>query len=161
MKKHQIVIGIDPDTEKSGVAFLELATKTLEAACLEFPVLIDYLKTEKEKADKNGLNLIVVVEAAWLIPKSNWHGKQGGRAEKIAKNVGANHETGKKIIEMCKHLKIPVVEQRPLKKIWTGRNGKITHEEIQKITGLTGRTNQEVRDAALIAWVWAGFSVRV
>jgi hypothetical protein len=41
--------------------------------------------------------------------------------------------------------------------IWNGKDGKITHEELAAFTGLKGRTNQEERDAALIAWNYAGF----
>ena len=38
-----------------------------------------------------------------------------------------------------------------------GRNHE--QEELAAFTGITGRTNQEGRDAALLAWTWAGFSL--
>ncbi|MDR1339587.1 MAG: hypothetical protein LBK58_06010 [Prevotellaceae bacterium] len=38
---------------------------------------------------------------------------------------------------------------------------QITHKELAAFTGITGRNNQEERDAALIAWVWAGLEVKV
>ena len=42
----------------------------------------------------------------------------------------------------------------PLKKVWKGTGGKITQAEILRIIpGFPKRSNQEVRDAALIAWV--------
>ena len=51
---------------------------------------------------------------------------------------------------------------KPFRKVWSGRDRKITHEELSAVTGLVyGRTNQEMRDAALIAWVSAGLPVRV
>ena len=54
-----------------------------------------------------------------------------------------------------------VIEQAPLRKCWKGRDGKITQIELNYFTGITGRTNQEARDAALIAWNFAGFPIRI
>jgi hypothetical protein len=50
---------------------------------------------------------------------------------------------------------------KPLKKNWKGKDGKITHKELALFTGLTGRTNQEARDAGLIAWIFAGLPIRI
>ena len=162
MRQHyDIIIAIDPDTEKSGVAVLEPATRHIEAMSLTFPHLMDFLRERDSWAMARGLTLAVIVEAGWLVHKSNWHGTDGHRAERIAKNVGANHETGRKIVEMCRHWGIHVEEQRPLQKMWRGQGGKITAAELQAITGLTSRSNQEERDAALLAWVRAGLPVRI
>lgn len=156
MKKYDYIIAIDPDREKSGVALLKPATRAIDANAMAFPALIDYLVAVMQRCSVNGESLVVVVEAGWIKHKSNFHGYCGGRAEKIAHDVGANHETGKKIIEMCKYYGINVIEHCPLVKTWNGRDGKITHSEIQKLTGYSKRTNQDVRDALLLAWVVSG-----
>ena len=162
MRQHyDIIIAIDPDTERSGVAVLDMATRQIEAMSLTFPRLMDFLRERDSWATARGMTLAVIVEAGWLVHKSNWHGTDGHRAERIAKNVGANHETGRKIVEMCRHWGIHVEEQRPLQKMWRGAGGKITAEELREITGLASRTNQDGRDAALLAWVWAGLPVRI
>lgn len=162
MRQHyDIIIAIDPDTEKSGVAVLEPATRHIEAMSLTFPRLLDFLCRQDIRAKAEGLTLAVIVEAGWLVHKSNWHGTDGHRAERIAKNVGANHETGRKIVEMCRHWGIHVEELHPLQKMWRGKDGKITAAELEEITGITSRTNQDERDAALLAWVWAGLPVRI
>ena len=101
--KYDNIIAIDPDKGKSGVAFLKPTTRQLEVSNLAFPQLMDYLQFCKKTGIDKGETLIVVVEAGWMVRKSNFHEAQGHRAEKIAKDVGANHETGRKIIEMCKH----------------------------------------------------------
>lgn len=160
MKYHN-VIGIDPDAEKSGVAFLEVPTRKLEVTTLAFPDLLDYLRFCKESGQKTGESIVVVVEAGWMERKSNYHPFQGHRAEKIAKDVGRNHETGRKIAEMCRHMGIEVVEHHPLKKMWKGPDRKITMEELSYFTGISGRTNQEMRDAALLAWEFAGLPIRL
>ena len=39
--KHDNIIAIDPDKEKSGVAFLKRSTRQLELTNLAFPLLLD------------------------------------------------------------------------------------------------------------------------
>ena len=52
---------------------------------------------------------------------------------------------------------------KPLRKIWHGRDKKITHDELCQITKMINvrRTNQEERDAALLAWEHAGLPIRI
>lgn len=159
--KYQNIIGIDPDAEKSGVAYLKPATRSLELTTLAFPDLLDYLQFCKARTVEFGESLIVIVEAGWMVEKSNYHPIQGHRAEKIAKDVGRNHETGRKIAEMCRHWGIEILEHHPLRKMWKGKDGKITHDELASFTFITGRTNQESRDAALLAWEYAGLPILV
>lgn len=157
MKRYNTVIGIDPDADKSGVALLNVPERKLELSTLAFPALLDYLRTCKYECG----SFVVVVEAGWLEAKSNFHPHHGRRAEKIAKDVGRNQETGRKIAEMCRYWGIDVVEHHPLRKMWKGPGRKITHAELAYFTGITGRTNQETRDAALIAWAYAGLPIRM
>jgi hypothetical protein len=158
--KPDCIIAIDPDVEKSGIAFLEVATRKLEVSSRPFPWIIDYLKA---LSAEKGQTVLVVVEAGWL-NRSNWHlrGKDNARVASAKGNAaGRNHEVGRKIVEMCRHYGLEVIEQPPLKKYWKGRDGKITHEELASFTGLTGKTNQDGRDAALLAWVHAGLPIRI
>ncbi len=162
-RKYDNIIAIDPDISKSGVAFLKPSTKQLEVSNLTFPQVVDYLNYAKSVRDKENETLIVVVEASWLI-KGNWHLSSWERKQRAASkgyDVGRNHETGKKIVEMCQHLEIEVLEHYPLRKCWKGKDGKITHEELSSFTGLTGRTNQDARDAALLAWSFANLPIRL
>lgn len=162
--KPNVFIGIDPDAEKNGVAMFDRDTKTIEATALTFPDTLDYLRYAYSQAKAAGRTLVVVIEAGWL-NKTHWHvGYKDSQQAAAAKGnaVGRNHETGRKIAEMCAHWEIPheLVKPLPLKaggvNLWRGKDGKITAEELQGVTGLTGRTNQEARDAALLAWVYAG-----
>lgn len=164
VKKYDVIVGIDPDANESGVAIYNKKTKKLTKESLSFPEMMD--KLDELFYLKHKLDILIVVEAGWLIKKSNFHGKQGGRAERIAKNVGSNHQVGKNIIEMCLRYGFDVKEQKPFKKTWKGKNRKITHEEINYILKSNGleefkRTNQEVRDAILICINHAGLVIRV
>ena len=158
-KEYDIIIAIDPDVTKSGVAFLIQADKKIECDSLTFSELVDYLQYIKRENELNSpkLKVIIVVEAGWL-NYSNWHVKKGDNKKMIAYKgnaVGRNHETGRKIVEIAEHYGFEVYKQKPLRKIWSGDNGKITSEELAEITGYNQRTNQDQRDAILIAWNFA------
>ena len=166
--KVECVIGIDPDVEKSGCAYLEVATRRLEISSLSFPDLLDYLRYVKRQAEVAQKNFRVIIEAGWL-NKAHWHlMPKDTKAVAAAKgnHAGRNHETGRKIAEMCDHWQIPFELVKPLAlkvggvNLWQGKDGKITHEELATFTGIMGKTNQEGRDAALIAWEWAGLPIK-
>lgn len=168
MTKHQNIIGVDPDVEKSGVAFLNRKSKTLEVVSLSFPELLDYLQFVKKQSIEKNETIVVVVEASWLI-SHHWQTKRGDNQRVTARkgnSAGRNHEVGRKIVEMCEHYGLEVIEQRPLRKCWKGRDGKITADELNYILINGGslpikRSNQEERDAVLLAWNYAGLPIRV
>jgi hypothetical protein len=162
MKKYDHIIAIDPDVDKSGVAYLVPKTRKLSVKDYTFPVLLDYLQGAKRTIDKKNESLIVVVEAGWL-SKANWHLRRYDNirvASAKGNSTGRNHEVGRKIVEMCQHYELEVLEHFPLRKTWKGADGKITREELAYFTGFNKRSNQEMRDAALLAWAFAGLPIR-
>lgn len=159
--KADYIIGIDPDTDKSGVA--QLKGFEMETFSLSFPVLIDYLQRMRQKEIMEGVKVRVVVEASWKI-STNWHTKRG-ESVRVSASKGIDQgrcaEVGRKIVECARYYGLEVKEQLPLKKIWKGKDGKITHEEISSFIRMGARSNQETRDAALLAWNEAGFPIRI
>lgn len=158
-----LVIGIDPDVDKNGVATLDCNTKTLTINSLTFPDLLDYLLYQRRVAETTGRNVIVIVEAGWK-NQGNWHLKRyDNKAVAVAKGVhqGRNEQVSRFIGQMCGHYQLRYEFIKPLRKCWRGEDGKITHDELAYFTGIKGRTNQEGRDAALLAWNYAGFQIRV
>jgi len=138
-KKEKFIVGIDPDVDKSGVAFL--SGNQLQLDNLTFFQLFDYFNEMKKKYP----GLEVYVECGFL-NKSNWHKKSDRSAafnSKIGEHTGANFETAKKIVEMCEYLKITHYKIKPTK-------SKITNDYFKSITGYTGKTNQEQRDAFML-----------
>ena len=127
---------------------------------MEFPQLIEFLRDMHNDFERP----LVIIEAGWL-NESNWHLKPTDSKALVAKKgnaVGRNHETGRKIVEMCKYYGIHVEEVKPLVKCWRGPDRKITHEEIAYfIPDFPTKSNQETRDAALLAWNHAGLPMRV
>ena len=161
--KTDIIIAIDPDIERSGVAELNKSTKQIKLFSLSFPDLMDYLVSMKRNCEIRNLQPEVIVEAGWL-NKGNWHlsntDSKYSAAEK-GRQTGRNHETGRKIVEMCKHYQFTTEEVKPLRKFWHGKDKKITVEEFNRLTGYSGRSSQDMRDAGVIAWVYAGLSVKM
>lgn len=163
--KYDIIVGIDPDIDKSGYAVLKCGERkvtTIDA--LGFFQLQSYLTALADRARRLDVSLVVVVEASWMI-QANWHVNQYDRRNRAAAkgyDVGRNHQVGKLIVEMCKVNDIPVVEHIPLRKCWAGKDRKITHEELTQFCPVDNtRTNQEMRDAALLAWSFADFPIRL
>ena len=160
-QKPNVIIAIDPDVTKSGVCTLQPKTRDLKFDALDFPNVLELIRTTKDLTEPG--KLVVVVEAGWM-NKNNWHLLQYDSKAQAARkgyDVGRNHETGHKIVEVCKALGIRVVEHIPLVKRWRGKDGKITHEELAYFTGITKRTNQDERDAILLAWNFAALPIRV
>jgi uncharacterized membrane protein len=138
-------IAIDPDVDKSGIAILENNMLTLKS--LLFFELFDFLKTIEKETQ-------IVIEASWL-KSYNWTtNAKKSISNNIANRVGANHEAGKKIVEMCYYLGLCPILTFPLKKVWS--KGKISNTELlillktTKIQHTITKTNQEERDAALL-----------
>lgn len=159
----KFVIGIDPDVEKNGVAIVERATKKLEATTLTFAQLIDYLQWCKAREEEQDCVVIVYIEAGWL-NQGNWHTRWGESIRQSAakgRSQGRNEQVSRLIGEMCEHIGLPFHFVKPYTKCWHGTDRKIMHEELASFTGITGRTNQEARDAALIAWLQADLPIKV
>lgn len=156
--KADIIIGIDPDVNKSGVGVVSRERKGVEVFSRSFPELLEYLKMAATHT-----SVVVVVEASWKI-STNWHTGRGDSirtAARKGKDAGRCHEVGRKIVECAQYYGLEVVEKLPLKKIWKGKDGKITDAEIKAFMPIQGRTNQEERDAALLAWDYAGLPIRL
>lgn len=166
-KKYEVIFGVDPDSKASGLCMLDPETKEVTVLTLTFPQLLEKFT---QYAHVLVMDIIVIVEASWLKQTKNgnthnWHVKEGdGQSVASAKGeaIARNQQTGRLIVEMCKHWGIEVIEKYPLQKTWNGPDRKITHEEIAYfIPNFPTHSNPETRDATLIAWDFAGFPIKV
>lgn len=161
--KYDIYIGIDPDSIKSGVACIERAMpEKCEVWALDFADVLEKLNDIKRDADRQGKSVVVVVEAGWL-NDSNWHlmpRDNKWQAAAKGKALGRCEQTGRLLLEMTERIGLNCVARKPLRKCWKGKDRKITHDEIQTFTHIERkRTNQEERDALLLAWVEADLPI--
>ena len=161
MKREGIIIGIDPDVEKSGYAVLNCETmEFVVVTALSFPDMIDHLRPMLPPFRPK---ITVVMEDSDL--STNWHyNSRDSKAVCAAKgrSVGLCHATARHLKECAENFGLEVVMMKPLRKFWKGRDGKITHDEAAYfMRGLPKQTNQESRDAALLAWAYADYPIRV
>ena len=135
-----MIIGIDPDLEKSGIACLHQDTKKIEMCCLDFYSLLSFVRMNKE------IITCVYIEAGWFNKKSNFHYSPNmSVSAKIGKAVGENHAAGKLLAQCIEREQIKVVLVKPTKT-------KLNADQFKKLTKIQTQTNQEVRDAAMLVW---------
>lgn len=142
MKKYYI--GIDPDAKASGFAIWDKEAQKLKyVKLLKFWELFHTLFGIKEL---HGAEVNVIIEAGWL-NKGHWHPNKNqgvNVASRIGNNVGANHQTGRIIEEMCQYLKLDYQLVKPVK-------SKITAKTFEQVTGIK-KSNQDTRDAVMLVW---------
>lgn len=147
-----LIVGIDPDVTKSGVAVWNFKIQKFEQIIdLDFWDLIGFL------LDNNEAIREVRIEAGWL-NSSNFHLNQIRNGKKYVLNnreaasagldLGHNQLTGKLIVTFCQKYNIPYKEIKPLLKNWWKNDGK----KFKATTGWTGQTNPEKRDAAMLVY---------
>lgn len=160
---HSSCIGIDPDSSKSGVAVVSVYKErddegydaSIYMFTAEFHDLIQFLR-QNDAGD-----CLVAIEKCWATT-ANWHLPKActsNMAAKIGLNTGKCHMVGILLEEYCKKCEVNHVLVEPLRKIWGPyRNNKISHNELMQVLRSMhirykgqNRTNQEERDAALIA----------
>lgn len=158
--KYDLVIGIDPDVDKSGLAIINTNSKEMELHDMTFYEMCRYFDMLAEKQKVQAFKFVVIIEAGWK-NVNNWHlgfGDNSRTAAKKGEHVGRNKQVGLCLTQYAKDgLGLPVIEQKPLRKIWKGRGKKITAEELEKLTGYSKQSNQEKRDAALLAYFFASY----
>lgn len=145
MSSKTIWIGIDPDVEKSGVSVWK--DGVLELYNLKFFELYSKLHFWIVGANVMNRPIKVRIEAGWLNKKTNWHDEKKGIrvASKIGSYVGANHEVGRKIAEMCEYFKVDY-------ELCVPKSSKVDAATFKKITKYEGRTNPEQRDAGILVY---------
>jgi hypothetical protein len=140
MTKQKIFIGIDPDCDKSGVAFQQ--GKIIELSNLTFFQLFDYFNFIKKN---NTREVVEVYVECGFLNKSNWHKTPKGSVSlnvKIGERTGANFEVAKKICEMLEYLEMTYFKIKPTR-------SKVDSKFFEQVTKIS-RSNQEQRDAYML-----------
>lgn len=136
--KTKILIGIDPDCDKSGFALYDpKAKQIMTLQTFDFFDLMEELNLHDQLYD-----LTVHLEAGWLI-KGNWH--KGG-SKKSGNSVGRNHEIGRQIEKFLKRQNIAYKLVEPQ------GYSSYTHELFCAVTGWKLKTNAETRVAGLLVF---------
>ena len=140
----RLVVGIDPDLVKSGIALVRDG-RLVELYALGFPHLLEYAR---QLVDGNALFVVEDVEH----DSTTYHrARTNNRAHaRIAQNVGQVKGVARVLVECLQHMGADVQQIKPLSGP-TKRRAKTDAEYFKKITGWPGRSNADTRDAALLA----------
>lgn len=141
-----IVVGIDPDLEASGIAIVE--DRQLSAmSMMTFMELHSFIYA----AAQNRSKYIFVVED---VEKNRaLYAKHGGQSavvrEKIAQNVGQVKAVARLIQQMLTFFDMKYYMAPPIR--GQMKRAKTDRDYFNKLTGWTGSSNADKRDAAMIA----------
>ena len=113
--KPQIIIGIDPDVEASGLGIINTTSAAgllVDYMTLPLPKLVEQL--EAVATTDPGTPVRIFIEAGWL-NKGNWHlnphdNKQLAAAK--GRQAGRNHQLGLDLCALLDHRGIPHTEAR-------------------------------------------------
>ena len=134
--------GIDPDVKESGFAIWDNKTKEIDYGKLSFWELI-----KKIEYYARCYEVKFIIEAGWLNKKSNFHCRPYQSkliGERIAKNVGSNHQVGKLLVEYCEKYKLNYELKIPKTK-------KYTSYYLENLTGIKVK-NQDIIDAIMLVY---------
>lgn len=161
-----LLIGIDPDTKASGWALIDLSDRTVHLETLPFMDILALLTEWRREVDDHYLDesysYRFVVEDIWTVAH-NWHVSARDNRQTISKkgyHIGRCSMVGQLIYEAIGAHFFPRIAQPPLRKVWRGADGKITHPELLELCekhdlilppSKLKQTNQEERDALLLA----------
>lgn len=144
----KVVIGIDPDAKKHGVA-IYIDGKLTDLLMND---LIELMNTIYQK-QMIEFDTSVVVHIENVCANNAAFGKKHVANTKAATNIkrtlGMCQQAQVEVERMCAHLDIEVVHHKISSKWKNPKHGKA---EFERLTGWTGRSNEDSRSAA-----WFGF----
>lgn len=130
-----IIIGIDPG-KKTGVAIYDRQTKQIvNASISDFWSVYEWLRSVRD----DGKIQAVVIEVPRT--KHNWHASKHGTT---SANVGGIYREAHLLADGIERLGFKVHRVHP--------PGKKSADQVKRITGYEGRTNEHTRDAIMLAW---------
>jgi len=139
---YDVLIGIDPDVDKSGVALKWTKHKEVYVHSESLLTLAKRLSGFGNYAHEKAL---VIIEAGWLNKKKNWHAMKDCSDEvkqAAASKVGRNHQIGLSIVQFCEELGLDYFLYKPTKT-------KKTKTFLKKQFGIIAKNQEEV-DAVML-----------
>lgn len=140
----KLVIGIDPDAQKSGIAIYKDGV-LVELHLWSFSQLVAHMMVNA------GASYITYVLEDVEAIGTTWIRKKTTSAvmRKIAQNVGQVKQTARLIQEMGAYYGADIKMIKPLKRLAKTTKGRVA--EFKRATEWAGRSNDDNRDAAMLA----------
>lgn len=138
-----IIIGVDPDSDKSGIA-VYMGSKLTRCESMSLVNIYKMMKIQAQAKPVLHIENVCGQNAAFVKPGT----KNAKAATAINRSVGKCQQVQIEIERIAEHFGIPVV-RHPISKRWKSQAGK---KEFERVTGWTGRSNEDSRSAA-----WFGY----
>lgn len=142
----RIVIGIDPDTEKHGVAVF---TNGRLADLRKFSLIEIIKEIIERKEDEEMIFSIEDVCANNFIYRRNKTSNQNININ-IARSVGACQQSQTELMRMLEHFNIKYVLHKPQRGNWAKDKA-----QFEKVTGWDKKSNEDTRSAAYFGYLAA------
>lgn len=142
-----IVIGIDPDSDKYGVAIYDEG-KLVELECkrlVEVMVLLSSGWLSRYNTDYIEVHMENVCANNAAFQKKGVKNKLASTA--INRSVGKCQQAQIELERLFEYFKIPVVKHKT-SKMW--KKNKV---QFESVTGWNGRSNEDTRSAAYFGWL--------
>tara|TARA_R110002020_G_scaffold474694_1_gene706768 strand:- start:83 stop:541 length:459 start_codon:yes stop_codon:yes gene_type:complete len=146
----KIVIGIDPDSDKHGVAIYKDGVLH-DLLMNDLMSLMDTLTCNQRSIDFES-SIVVHIENVCGNNTSSFNQSSKfnrGVNSKISEKVGMCKQAQKEVEKLCKHLGIEVVHHRVSKQWKSGPSKSV----FKSVTGWTGKSNEDSRSAAYFGWL--------
>ena len=139
-----IIIGIDPDSKAHGVAVYKNG-KLIKLESMALPQFYNFLMMECGTDDVQ-----VHIEDVQA-KKAVWHNKKGSQAAygMTCQRVGMCKQAQSELERVCEYFVVKVVRHK-ISKTWKDQAGK---KQFEKVTGWSGRSNEDTRSAAYFGWL--------
>ena len=141
------VIGIDPDSNKHGVA-LYVDGHIDGLYLMNLMELQDFL-IDGFEGELEGLTIHIEDVASQNFMYSKHRTGKGAVDESIMWCVGMCQQAQLEVERMCKNLEVNITKHKPSKK-WKSQAEKT---QFKKVTGWTGRSNEDTRSAAYFGYL--------
>lgn len=138
-------IGIDPDSERFGLAAYFGETLKVCATATITEIICDHLPQWQQFADVKFS--IEDVMANQFVYARNRHGSTANQS-KIAMHIGRCQQAQVELMRWLDHYGIPYELHKPQKGNWADNKA-----QFEKVTGWTGRSNADTRSAAYFGFL--------
>ena len=150
-----MIIGCDPDSDKSGIAVVEDGelTQLKNMGLIDIYDLFQFLYVHEPNSELHieNVNGIRCSSFNWIKPRNNSPAEIARVKKvnaKISENVGKCKNAQSQIERIAEHFRIKVVHH-PVSKMW--KDSKTGKAALEKVFGYTGQSNEDSRSACYFA----------
>jgi len=142
----KIILGIDPDSKAHGVAFYFDG----ELTNLESMTLFELYEDIEQNIQHLGDVVIHIEDVCSMNAVFRQRQTQNQAINmKMANSIGKCQQSQVELERMAKVIGVKVVKHK-ISKTWKNQTGKA---QFEKVTGWTGRSNEDTRSAAYFGWL--------